>query len=168
MISVFEKRAFFASVSVAAVVVIACESAGCGGDVAIGKGTSSLSADASAPASDPDPGGVCTKHECSPPQPGDCPLAKCANYDTACAYGKIIHARCVPDPNAGQGSAPPDQCYVIGDCSNEGMPAPDAGTPCDPAKCKQTPSCVSGTPTGVECIQWPVGAAYCVWNYRCE
>lgn len=168
-ISISEKRFLFGRVSVASV-VITCQSAGCGGDLSIDKGTSQLGANGiSSTSGDPDPGGVCTKHECGPPQPGDCPLAKCVDYQDSCAYGRIIHARCVPDPFAGQGSAPADQCKVIGDCSNEELPDADAGIPCDSSKCGSAPSsCVSGTPAGVACVKWPMGSVSCTWTYRCE
>ena len=76
-----------------------------------------------------DPGGVCTSHECGTPEPGDCPLAKCADYQVACAYGRFIHVRCVPSPNRGMGSMPADQCELIGDCNNENLPLPEDGIP---------------------------------------
>jgi hypothetical protein len=112
-----------------------------------------------------DPGGVCTKHQCGTPEPGDCPLAACADYMTACAYGKMIHVRCVPSPNRGIGSAPADQCELIGDCSNDSLPLPENGEACD--ECADwTPSCVAGTPQHVGCIRLP--SDYCTWTYRCE
>src|SRR5688500_1097289 len=93
-----------------------------------------------------DPGGVCTNHECGTPEPGDCTLDKCADYQTACAYGRMIHVRCVPSEGRGIGSAPADQCVLIGDCSNTSLPLPEDGQACNECDSPQPTKCVAGTP----------------------
>lgn len=61
--------------------------------------------------------------ECSTvPVIATCPMAKCKDQGFACSTGAPRNLRCVPDPNAGVGSAPVGQCRLEGDCP----PAADA------------------------------------------
>ncbi|AKV02041.1 hypothetical protein AKJ09_08704 [Labilithrix luteola] len=144
--------------------------AGCGGEVSIGQGRSSLLADGGQGAVVDDPAGHCDDGGCAPPQPGDCSMAKCANMQTACIDGVMEHLRCVPSPYRGQGSAPADQCDLIGDCTNERLATKP---PCPEAECGARPtSCAYGTPNVIGCVvdyeATKDSARICAWNYRCE
>lgn len=151
-------------VALAALAASISANAACGGDVPIGRGSGALEAEASVP---DDPTGRCAQGLCAPAQPGDCPMAKCAQSGIGCVFGSMEHLRCVPDPAAGIGSAPPDQCTLIGDCTNDRFPT-DGGT-CPESACGEPPTCAFGTPKTSGCYDLgEEGDPLCVWNFTCE
>jgi len=95
--------------------------------------------------------------------PGDCNPSKCADYGVGCADGTPTNLRCAPDPNAGQGSAPADQCTILFDCTGD-LPGHDAGPAdavadtgaCTMDKCAgQDTACSTGPAFNKRCVPDP-------------